>query len=138
MATSIRRLHKNDYDNGIIELLGQLTTISKDHVTRRKFEDYVDALSGNDNHFTIVVEGGNKIIGTATLLVEPKLIHNVSKVGHIEDVVVDQKYRGHGIGTMMIEHLTNKVILDCDEKNAVFYEKCGFKKKGVEMAVYFE
>ena len=145
----IRRLHKSDYNNGIIELLGQLTSISKDKISQDKFDEYVDNLLRNGNHFTIVVEdskNGSKIIGTATLLVEPKLIHDISKVGHIEDVVVDSNYRSHGIGKMMIDHLTNKgelmdcykVILDCDEKNVGFYEKCGFKKKGVEMACYFE
>ena len=145
----IRRLQKTDYNNGIIELLGQLTSISKDKITQVNFDEYVDSLSKNNNHFTIVVEdckNGSKIIGTSTLLIEPKLIHNISKVGHIEDVVVDSNYRSHGIGKMMIDHLTNKgelmdcykVILDCDEKNVGFYEKCGFKRKGVEMACYFE
>lgn len=146
---SIRRLQKSDYNNGVIELLGQLTSISKAQISQDKFDEYVDNLSRNDNHFTMVVEDlkkGSKVIGTATLLVEPKLIHNISKVGHIEDVVVDSNYRSHGIGKMMIDHLSNKaelmdcykVILDCDEKNVGFYEKCGFKRKGVEMACYFE
>ena len=30
-----------------------------------------------------------------------------------------------------------KVILDCDTKNVGFYQKCGFKNKGIEMALYF-
>ena len=46
----------------------------------------------------------------------------------------------------MIEYLVNKseklgcykVILDCDEKNVGFYEKCKFEKKGVQMANYFD
>ena len=29
-----------------------------------------------------------------------------------------------------------KVILDCSQKNVPFYEKCGFKVKEVQMAVY--
>lgn len=108
----------------------------------------MDTLSGNDNHFTIVVTeiGCTDIIGTATLLVEPKLIHNMSKVGHIEDVVVDSHYRGKHIGKIMLEHLVDKseklgcykVILDCDEKNVPFYSKCDFTKKGVQMAIYFD
>jgi glucosamine-phosphate N-acetyltransferase len=179
----IRRLVKSDYNKGIIELLGQLTSISKDKISQKQFDEYVNNLSSNDNHFTIVVEeptnnsttncnatmfqpgvqkgfesnpkpdqGGSispieaKIIGTATLLIEPKLIHNISKVGHIEDVVVDKNYRSHGIGKLMLDNLKNKaelmdcykVILDCDEKNVGFYVKCGFKTKGVEMACYFE
>ena len=91
-------------------------------------------------------ETKQNVIGTATLLIEPKLIYNISFVGHIEDVVVDNKYRGYGIGKMMITHLTNKaelldcykVILDCAEKNSFFYSKCGFECKGVEMALYYK
>ena len=35
-------------------------------------------------------------------------------------------------------HKCYKVILDCNEKNQGFYEKLGFKKKEIQMAVYFE
>ena len=28
-----------------------------------------------------------------------------------------------------------KIILDCDEKNVKFYEKCGFNNAGVEMQI---
>lgn len=31
-----------------------------------------------------------------------------------------------------------KVILDCNEANQGFYEKLGFKRKEIQMAVYFE
>jgi glucosamine-phosphate N-acetyltransferase len=30
-----------------------------------------------------------------------------------------------------------KAILNCSERNAPFYEKCGFQKKEVQMAHYF-
>ena len=144
---NVRQIQKKDYDLGIIELLGQLTTISKDKISRKDFDSYINILSNNNNHLTIVVEDNakTKVVGTATLLVEPKLIHNLSFVGHIEDVVVDKEYRSFGIGKMMLKHLTNKadvlqcykVILDCDEKNVQFYSNCGFEGKGVEMALYF-
>ncbi len=108
----------------------------------------MDTLSGNNNHFTIVVTqtGCKNIVGTATLLVEPKLIHNISNVGHIEDVVVDSQCRGKHIGKLMLEYLVNKseklgcykVILDCDDKNVAFYSKCNFTKKGAQMAIYFD
>ena len=144
----IRRIQKSDYDSGLIELLGQLTSIAKDKIPRDKFNEYVETLLCNNHHLTIIVETvfGATIVGTATLFVEPKLIHNISKVGHIEDVVVDEKYRNEGIGKMMLDHLVGKaevmdcykVILDCDAKNIPFYEKCGFMNKGVEMALYYE
>ena len=45
----------------------------------------------------------------------------------------------------MINHLTNvakengcyKVILDCDESNEKFYEKLGYQRKNIQMAIYF-
>lgn len=30
-----------------------------------------------------------------------------------------------------------QVILDCTVDNSSFYEKCGFKKKEIQMAAYF-
>ena len=84
-----------------------------------------------------------KIVGCATLLVEDKIIHDGGRVGHIEDVTVDQNHRDQGIGKQLIEHCVRiakergcyKVILDCDEKNIKFYEKCGFKTHGVCMRI---
>ncbi len=81
------------------------------------------------------------IIGCITILIEPKIIHNGSYVGHIEDVVVNKTHRGLGIGKMLInyglkvakENGCYKVILDCDESNVEFYKKSGFKQKGVCM-----
>jgi glucosamine-phosphate N-acetyltransferase len=89
--------------------------------------------------------GQRHIIGHGTLVVEKKLIHNISKVGHIEDVVIHKDCRGLNMGKKMIEHLMKvaeergcyKVILDCDMKNVEFYVKCGLKPKGIEMARYF-
>ena len=53
---------------------------------------------------------------------------------HIEDVVVDNMYRGNRTGKLLIEELIKiakhykcyKVILDCSKENVPFYEKCGF------------
>ena len=37
-----------------------------------------------------MVDLEGKVIGCATLLIEPKFIHECSNVGHIEDVVIDK------------------------------------------------
>jgi glucosamine-phosphate N-acetyltransferase len=83
----------------------------------------------------------NEIIACGTLIIEPKFIHDCSKLAHIEDIVVSQKYRGMGKGKSMIDHLVMiakqmgcyKVRLVCSEENAGFYAKCNFEKNGVEM-----
>jgi glucosamine-phosphate N-acetyltransferase len=90
---------------------------------------------------TIVGLQDDKIVGTASYFIESKFLHNGGKVMHIEDVVVVENHRGVGIGKMLILHLVNlgknencyKVILDCNENNVMFYEKCGFKKHEIQM-----
>ena len=50
------------------------------------------------------------------------------------------------MGKRIIEALTElawinscyKVILDCADKNVGFYEKCGYIRKGAQMAKYHE
>lgn len=81
------------------------------------------------------------IIGTATLLIEQKFIHNGGRVGHIEDVATRAGFEGIGVGKKIIQKLIEtskelqcyKIILDCDDKVIGFYEKLGFKKKAVMM-----
>lgn len=83
------------------------------------------------------------IVGMSTIFIEPKLIHNCSCVGHIEDVVVDEKYRKMNVGKFMINKLLNyakqkgayKVILDCDEEKVGFYRRCDFYKSSVQMRI---
>ena len=85
------------------------------------------------------------IIGSGTLIVEPKLIHGGKPVGHIEDIVVHPQHRGKGIATQILKQLVQyaetkecyKVILDCKEEVAKVYEKAGFEKHGLQMSKYF-
>ena len=84
------------------------------------------------------------IIGAGSVILELKFIRNTGIAGHIEDIVVDKTYRGKNLGFRVIELLKElayandcyKVILDCEDHNQKFYEKCGFHRKGVEMACY--
>ena len=63
------------------------------------------------------------------VVIEPKFIHQAGTVGHIEDVVVEETLRGHGLGRMLVDRLVSlakergcyKCILDCQEKNVAFY-----------------
>ena len=89
----------------------------------------------NPDHIIHVALDGNKIIGSTTLLIEQKFIHNGGRVGHIEDVVVRKDYEGRRIGMKLVMSLLNcakekncyKTILDCKDDVKEFYEKIGFK-----------
>jgi len=142
MDQSIRELQPTDYNKGYLQLLKQLTIIDPNRISKEDFGNFVSNL--NSNHKVFVIENGDRIIATATILIESKLIHTMGKVAHIEDVVVDEKYRSQGIGKQIINHLIEfatirqcyKVILDCAEDRIGFYIRCGFQPKGRFMAKY--
>lgn len=84
------------------------------------------------------------IICSGTIIIEPKLIYGAKSAAHIEDVVVLKEWRKMGIAQKLLDHLQNiavdancyKIILDCQENLESFYEKTGFKKRGIQMAQY--
>ena len=80
--------------------------------------------------------GSQPVVGAATLGVfrTPSGQH-----AHIEDVIVDEAYRGQGLGEMLVQHLIqlardlglNGVSLTCNPRRVAanhLYQKMGFKK----------
>ena len=137
-----RHIEHSDYYKDYLTLLEQLTIVEKEKINFIQFENFVNNLS--NKHIIIVIEDNNKIIGTGTLLIENKVIHNMGLVGHIEDIVIHNNYRKQGLGKKLIDELINisiqsncyKIILDCNEKNLNFYQNSGFTKKEIQMVKY--
>lgn len=142
MLFQIRQLEKEDYNKKYLLLLKQLSIIDENKITKNDFDLFVNNL--NENNQIYVIEKNNQIIGSITLIIENKIIHNFGKVCHIEDVVIDKNTRGLGLGRKLLDFAKEyskknncyKIILNCSEKNIRFYEKCGFEKKEVEMVMY--
>ena len=142
MLSEIRHLEKDDYNKKYLLLLKQLSIIDENKITKNNFDLFVNNLYENNQIY--VIEKNNQIIGSITLIIENKIIHNFGKVCHIEDVVVDKNTRGLGLGRKLLDFAKEfskknncyKIILNCNEKNIIFYEKCGFEKKEVEMVMY--
>lgn len=140
---TLRKLETNDYNKGYLELLATLTIVEPDLITPEMFDNFVQNL--HKNHIVYVIEHMNQIIASGTILIENKIIHGCSKVGHIEDIVVSPQYKGKQLGTLVIKSLIEyakdqkcyKVILDCEENLINFYDKCGFERKGSQMSLYF-
>ena len=136
----IRRLRITDYEKGYLSLLKQLTQVG--NMNQTDFEICFDKL--NTNVYVIELDG--IIVASGTLYIEHKFIHQGSSVGHIEDIVVDNNYRGKNLGKEILHHLINiaqinkcyKIILNCEPKLEKFYEKFGFTKKNIEMSKYFD
>lgn len=143
MNYKFKKIQYDDYYHGHLDLYKQLTSIDPKKITYNDYVNFIDNL--NDEHMVFVLCHDKTVIGSITLFIEQKLIHNLGKVGHIEDVVIDEKYRGQGLGKILLENVVNycknmscyKIILDCSKNNVGFYEKCNFEEKGSQMAFYF-
>lgn len=142
---SIRPIALDDYDKGVLDCLRGLTTVG-DISLERWTEQFNYWKKNNDQYFTLVItDAGQKVVAVGTVLIERKLIHECSRVGHIEDIAVDKAQQGKKLGLRLIKALTAigeqqgayKVILDCSEHNVAFYEKCGYVRAGIEMHVKF-
>jgi len=138
MVSFIRYIDENDFE--IVELLELLYDL---HFTsKRQFKRFVKNLL--PNHYIYVLEVQNEIVGLASLYIEPKLARLF--VGHIDDVIVKQSFRGQGYGKKMVNHLIEtakhencyKCVLSCNLSACEFYEQCGFLKNDQEMVLFFD
>jgi len=129
----IRELKKEDLWNGFLTTLDSLRKASD--IDRNKADEIFEKINSNPDHIVAVAELDGKIVGSTTLLIEPKFIHKGGVVGHIEDVVIDKKFQGQKIGEKIMKYLLEfaknrgcyKTILDCTDDVKPFYEKLGFK-----------
>ena len=129
----IREIEEDDLKNGFLETLDFLRNASD--LDKNKANEILKKIKQNPNHIIYVAINNKKIVGSTTLLIEQKFIHDGGLVGHIEDVVVRKDYEGKGIGiklvTSMLERAKEKncykTILDCNDDVKQFYERIGFK-----------
>lgn len=82
-----------------------------------------------------------QVVGTAMMHLQHKLSYNCGTAAHLEDVVVDQKYRGQGIGELLVKTAIKtakafdcyKLMLTCFEKTVPYYRQFGFNRHDVGM-----
>ena len=130
---TIRELEEKDLFNGFLESMDSLKLASNLDIDKAK--EIFEKISSNSNHFIYVAILDGRVVGSTSMLIEPKFIHNGRNVAHIEDVVVSKDYQGKGIGEMLMRTLLDlakdnncyKTILDCTDEVKPFYEKIGFK-----------
>ena len=135
----IREIEEGDLEKGFLETLDFLRNASG--LDKNKAREILKKIKQNPNHVIHVATDDKKIVGSTTLFIEQKFIHDGGLVGHIEDVVVRKDYEGQGIGMKMVISLLDvakqrkcyKTILNCEDSLKQFYEKIGFKKTTNEM-----
>ena len=135
----IRKLRIEDLQNGFLTSLDSLRKASD--IDKNKAEEIFKKIDSNLDYTIAVAEIDGKVVGSTTLLIEQKFIHQGGLVGHIEDVVVDKNFQGQKIGEKIMKYLLEiaknqgcyKTILDCTEEVKPFYEKLGFKQVANEL-----
>ena len=92
---------------------------------------------------------GKQIRGTFSILIMDNLAHAARPVGIVENVVVDQRWRGQGIGREMMAFARQycrkagcyKMMLSSDQSRIHahrFYQALGFARHGYSFAVEFD
>ena len=128
----IRELAESDY-NQVIELWTKSLS--------NKFDNEINTSHLSDpGSITLVSVDNNTITGVASLYIIKKLTRTL---GLIEDVVVNENYRGKGIGKKLVEKLIglaadkkcDKTVLNSSEQNSEFYKKIGFEINEIQMII---
>lgn len=140
MSVTHRELAEADLVNGFLETLAglapvDLTLEQARAVLRTRLRAGIR---------TYVAVDGDRVVGTASLLIEPKFIHGGGICGHIEEVVVHPDHKKRDIGSALVRYVTDealnehscyKVILNCSEALVPFYEGCGYRRHDVGMRI---
>jgi glucosamine-phosphate N-acetyltransferase len=144
----LSELKGEDLDLGFLETLDNLIS-GTSQLDRSTAESIVKEIETNPFHRIFIVyairednkDGGDGtdakkvVVGTTTLLVEPKFIFGGGRVGHIEDVCVRKEFQGLGLGGWLVNHATMvaesmmgciKIVLDCSDETMPFYESLGY------------
>jgi glucosamine-phosphate N-acetyltransferase len=139
----IREIEQADLEKGFFQTLSNLAMVGRIRDDLEQAKKILQEIKSYPLYkiFVAVKNDDTEIIGSITLLIEQKFIHDGGKSGHIEDVVTRKEYEGIGIGSALVsaalafarEKNCYKVILDCSEKNVRFYEKIGFRRNEISM-----
>jgi GNAT superfamily N-acetyltransferase len=105
----IRPLHRSDFQRGFLDVLRVLTTVGE--VNAESWDKRYDWMESRPGEYYILCvvdtsrEEASSIVGTGTVFVERKFIHELGSVGHIEDIAVAKDQQGKKLGLRIIQAL---------------------------------
>ena len=133
---TILNLQNPDIDNSLTELPDQdKIKFRRERVNKLRIWGYSPKQIAIKIGYSLsTIEKDLQIIGSATLILEQKFIHDGKCVGHIEDVVINKKFQKLKFGSKLISKLIQraheegcyKTVLDCLDDVAPFYKNLGF------------
>jgi len=118
----MRPLASTDYNRGHLSVLSILTS-AEDPGEAAWIMHFESLRSSPRMYYTLVTvdKTTDKIAGVGTVFMERKFQRGLSSVGHIEDIVVEEKQQGKKLGLRIIQALVSisensgayKTILNC-------------------------
>lgn len=137
----MRLLRATDY----VKFLALINEFRPTRFDQERFLEILDTIQKQSTEIWVMELNQQYLIASGTILYETKFIHDGAVYAHVEDVVVQEAYRGHGYGAILMDWLIKeaekmgcyKVMLDCSEENKGFYEKQGMAANGLQMVKYF-
>jgi glucosamine-phosphate N-acetyltransferase len=136
---SYRKLELSDKKN-YLQLMNNFRPTKLD-MDDNEYEDIFNHITKNGT--IIVAEMNGQLIGSITVLIEQKFIHNSSKYAHIEDVFVSEHIRNKKVGKNLVEKSIDfcrqqdimKISLNCAQDLSKFYSVCGFEQRQINMSM---
>ena len=132
----IRKAQINDLES-IFSLICELEGCSLDKEGFVKV--YLHNISQANIHYLVMVElDREKIVGFVSVHIQ-HLLHHVSKIAEIQEIIVAKEFQGSGIGHRLFEKVKNisrendctQIEVCCNrkrEKSHAFYEKLGMNQ----------
>ena len=135
-----RELKKTDYE----QYLNLINQFRETTFNCKEFKNALKRIKRNSEIW--VVEFDGVLVASGTIISETKFIFNISRVAHIEDIIVHKEYRKKGFGKMILDKLKQraketgcyKFTLCCSDDYITgprnFYKKCGLELRGIQMS----
>ena len=132
LNNSLFKLEKENYDS---------TLVNDWPLSEEGKEYFTDLIK---NHYVIVAILDNNIVGYLAGSIEEKGSYVEVQYGEINNMIIDDKYRGYGIGKSLINNFKEycksnnieniKVVASYKNRNAIeFYRKNGFEEFDVTL-----
>jgi GNAT superfamily N-acetyltransferase len=146
-AITIRRAARRDIPT-LLRLYGGFAAAYDDEfdLSPGVADAIFDRIDADANQSLLVAEIDLRVIGTLALVVVPNLAHGGQPWAIVENVAVDDRYAGQGIGTLLMEEAVRrarggrcyKLVLSAHESRTDahrLYERLGLKRThlGFEM-----
>jgi GNAT superfamily N-acetyltransferase len=135
----IRKFHPGDMSR----VTHLLQAVSKFEPKTEDLERLANQFIADKNAYACVAASEGRVIGFGSVFLQRRIRGGCSAV--IEDVVVDEDFRRHGVGARIVKELLEyarskecfKASLVAGEQNLHFYELLGFHEDNRAMRLFF-